>query len=294
MNLAGHSSQQGGQVARVLPKVGSGGTIFSGPISAFSAASVSTEVARLSPSSSIEWENPSPVAIRKNTPNRRESFRFWSPEGMRQPACASLSTRRRSVRRPRPEFLGVAYGPDVLDPGACDLEGEHRHGDAVLLSDQAGLAVDGPFEERSVAGCPAGDFDPGARDLLAAFDGAQECSGEAAAVGWGDGGAGRAAGHPFRVFGQRLGDPFADVGLSPGPGRAEQVEADAAGDRGKPGAGGCDGVLLLRGHGVPAGVGLLDSVLSFGQGAQQPVGEANQVTPLAHERVQARTGSAPA
>src|SRR5260370_25833612 len=183
MNLAGHSSQQGGQVARVLPKVGSGGTIFSGPISAFSAASVSTEVARLSPSSSIEWENPSPVAIRKNTPNRRESFRFWSPEGMRQPACASLSTRRRSVRRPRPEFLGVAYGPDVLDPVACDLDGAHRHGDAVLLSDQAGLAVDGPFEERPVAGCPAGDFDPGARDLLAAFDGAQECSGEAAAVG---------------------------------------------------------------------------------------------------------------
>ena len=91
--------------------------------------------------------------------------------------------RRVSACRPGPEFLGVAYDPDVLDPVACDVEREHRHGDAVLLSHQAGLAVDGAFQERHVAGRPVGDFDPGARDLLAAFDGAQEGSGEAAAVG---------------------------------------------------------------------------------------------------------------
>ena len=39
------------------------------------------------------------------------------------------------------------------------------------------------------------------------------------------------------------------------------------------------------GHGVPAGVGLLDGVLGLGQRAQQPVGEIDQLTPLAHDRV---------
>src|SRR5260370_29577413 len=91
--------------------------------------------------------------------------------------------RRASARRPGTELLGVAYYPDVLDPIAGDVEREHRHGDAVLLSHQAGLAVDRALQERHVAGRPAGDFDPGARDLLAAFDGAQEGNGEAAAVG---------------------------------------------------------------------------------------------------------------
>ena len=46
------------------------------------------------------------------------------------------------------------------------------------------------------------------------------------------------------------------------------------------------------GHGVPAGVGLLDGVLGLGQGAEQPVGEIDQLTPLAHDRVQARIGLA--
>jgi hypothetical protein len=93
-------------------------------------------------------------------------------------------------------------------------------------------------------------------------------------------------------FGQRLGDPFADVALPPGPCRAEQVQADAAGDLGQPGAGGWDGLLLLLGHGVPAGVGLLDGILGLGQGAQQPVGEVEQLPPLADERAQARVGPA--
>src|SRR5258707_15213289 len=91
--------------------------------------------------------------------------------------------RRASARRPATEFLGITYGPDVLDPVASDVEREPRHGDAVLLSDQTGLTVDRTLQERHVAWRPVGDFDPGARDLLAAFDGAQEGSGEAAAVG---------------------------------------------------------------------------------------------------------------
>ena len=111
-------------------------------------------------------------------------------------------------------------------------------------------------------------------------------------VGRVDGGAARPPGDPLRGFGQRLGDPFAHVGLPPGPGRAEQVEADAAGDRRQPGAGGFDGFLLLPGHGVPAGVGLLHGVLGLGQGAEQPVGEIDQLTPLAHDRAQARIGPA--
>jgi hypothetical protein len=69
-----------------------------------------------------------------------------------------------------------------FDPVACDLEREHRHGDAVLLSHQTWLAVDRAFQERHVAGRPVGDFDPGACDLLAAFDGVQEGDGEAATV----------------------------------------------------------------------------------------------------------------
>jgi hypothetical protein len=98
---------------------------------------------------------------------------------------------------------------------------------------------------------------------------------------------------PLRRLGQRLGDPFAHVALPPGPCRAEQVQADAAGNRGQPGAGGVDGVLPLPGHGVPAGVGLLDGILGLGQGAQQPVGEIEQLPPLADDRAQARVGPAP-
>src|SRR6266571_8371408 len=90
---------------------------------------------------------------------------------------------RASARGPRTELLGVAYYPDVLDPVAGDVEREHRHGDAVFLSHEAGLAVDRALVERRVARRPVGEFDPGARDLLAAFDGAQEGQGEATAVG---------------------------------------------------------------------------------------------------------------
>src|SRR5215831_11585144 len=90
---------------------------------------------------------------------------------------------RASAHRPGTEFLGVAYYPDVLDPVARDVEREHRHGEAILLSHDTGLAVDRTLQERHVAGRPVGELDPGARDLLAAFDGAQEGGGEAATVG---------------------------------------------------------------------------------------------------------------
>jgi len=33
----------------------------------------------------------------------------------------------------------------VLDLVACDVECQHRHGDAVQLGNQAGLTVDGAF-----------------------------------------------------------------------------------------------------------------------------------------------------
>ena len=75
-----------------------------------------------------------------------------------------MAGRRVSAGRPGPELVGVADGPDVGDPVACDLEREHRNGDAVLLGDQAGLAVDRVLPERQ-ARCPAGNFDAGARDL---------------------------------------------------------------------------------------------------------------------------------
>src|ERR671910_20248 len=93
---------------------------------------------------------------------------------------------------------------------------------------------------------------------------------------------------PLRTIGQRLRDPLAHVALPPGPCRAEQVEADATGDLRQPAAGGFDGLLLLLGHGVPAGVRLLYDVLSIGQGAEESVREIDQLTPLAHDRAQAR------
>src|ERR1700691_373800 len=104
--------------------------------------------------------------------------------------------------------------------------------------------------------------------------------------------ASRPAAGPLRWLGQRLGDPFADVALSAGARRAEQVQADAAGDRRQPGARGVDGVLPGPGHGVPAGVGLLRRVLGLGGRAQQPVGDIDQPRPLAHDRARFRLGPA--
>src|SRR5215472_8572291 len=90
--------------------------------------------------------------------------------------------------RPRPELVGVEYGPDVLDPAARQVECVHRHGDAVPLSHQAGLAVDAAFQDRQ-AGCPGGDVDEEARDLPGAFDRAEHRADQPAAV-TGRGGAG--------------------------------------------------------------------------------------------------------
>jgi len=70
----------------------------------------------------------------------------------------------------------------VLDPVACDVEREHRHGDAILLSDQTGLSVDRTLQNRKVR-CPAGDIEDGARDLLTALDWAELGADDAAAVG---------------------------------------------------------------------------------------------------------------
>jgi len=47
----------------------------------------------------------------------------------------------------------------VLDPVACDVERVHRHGDAVALGDQAGLAVDRALQDRQ-AGARLADGKP--------------------------------------------------------------------------------------------------------------------------------------
>jgi len=70
----------------------------------------------------------------------------------------------------------------VLDPVACDVECHHHHGDAIFLRHQTGLAVDRTLQDRRV-GCPAGDIDEQARDLLAVLDRAELGADEAAAVG---------------------------------------------------------------------------------------------------------------
>jgi hypothetical protein len=102
-------------------------------------------------------------------------------------------------------------------------------------------------------------------------------------VGWvGHGAAGLCA-DPLTAFGQRLRDPWAHVAFPPGACRAEHVQADPAGDSGQPGGGRFDGLLPLRGHGVPPGVGLLHGIFGLGQGTEEPVGEIDQVSPLAHD-----------
>ena len=85
-------------------------------------------------------------------------------------------------RRPAPELVGVAYGPDVPDPVACDVDRHHGDGDALLLSHQTGLTVDRALHERQV-GHSAGHVEGVARDLLAAFGRAEHSGDQAAAVG---------------------------------------------------------------------------------------------------------------
>ena len=69
----------------------------------------------------------------------------------------------------------------MLDPVVCDVERDHRHGDAIKLGHQTRLTVDGSLQHRQV-GRPAGELDEGARDLFAAFDRAEFGAGEAAGV----------------------------------------------------------------------------------------------------------------
>jgi hypothetical protein len=78
-----------------------------------------------------------------------------------------------SAGGPGPELAGVEYCPDAGDLAACGLERVHRYGDVVVPGDQAGLAVDGAFQEPDIAGRCAGEIGQEAGDLLAAFDGAQ-------------------------------------------------------------------------------------------------------------------------
>jgi hypothetical protein len=77
----------------------------------------------------------------------------------------------------------------VLDPVSCDLERVHRHGDAVALGDQPGLAVDRALAERHARGRAVEQGGDVACDLLAAFDRVRRGADQAAAVA-GHGGAG--------------------------------------------------------------------------------------------------------
>src|SRR5215218_5271355 len=107
---------------------------------------------------------------------RRRVF-TTSPACYRQPRAV----RGVSQRRPLTEFLGVSHYPDIRDAPFCDREREHRVGDAVLLSDKAGLAIDRAFQDRH-GGPPAGEVDAGARNLLGAFNWFEPGAGKAATV----------------------------------------------------------------------------------------------------------------
>ena len=92
-----------------------------------------------------------------------------------------------------------------------------------LLSHQPGLAVDRALQDRHVAGCPAGDIDDVACDLLAAFDRAQRGADQAAAVG------------DHRGAGVQQADEGADVPRFPGL-------LEVPDDGGLPGRGGRGGL----------------------------------------------------
>ena len=79
-----------------------------------------------------------------------------------------------------------------------------------------------------------------------------------------------------------LGKPGPDVGLAAHAGRTQDVEADAAGDRGQPAA-------QIRDLG-PVGarvaqVGLLHRILGFGAAAEHAIGDRHEVVPVYGERV---------
>src|SRR6266536_4534895 len=96
---------------------------------------------------------------------------------------SGLAPAWRNSARPGPELFGVRSCRGVLlDPVASDIERQHHRGDALLLSHQAGLAVDRTLQDRQV-GYLSDDTDQGARDLLGTFDRAEPRAGEAAAVG---------------------------------------------------------------------------------------------------------------
>jgi hypothetical protein len=86
---------------------------------------------------------------------------------------------RMSARGPGAELVGVAYGPDVGDLVTGDLEGEHRDGDAIVLGDQAWLAVDRAFEDGH-SWCAGGEVSQVAGDLLATVNRVQRGAGQAA------------------------------------------------------------------------------------------------------------------
>ena len=93
------------------------------------------------------------------------------------------------------------------------------------------------------------------------------------------------------VLEQRLGEPFADVLLTPCPGAPKLVDADSRdhGDQVRLGGGDRFG-LLPRGLAAPAQIGLLDHVLGAPDLAEHPVGDPEE---LRAEGLEALVGHCP-
>src|ERR1700684_4738352 len=95
-----------------------------------------------------------------------------------------LGARRAAVWAPQlPGGPPASRAHTVGDPVFGDPEREHRHGDAVLLSDQARLTANRALQERHAVGCPLHQIGKVPRDLLGAFDRVERRADETAAVG---------------------------------------------------------------------------------------------------------------
>jgi hypothetical protein len=145
----------------------------------------------------------------------------------------------------------------VADVIVCDVKGEDGDGGTVPLGDQAGLAVDGAFEDGQV-GCVDGEIGQVAGDLLGALDGVQRGGGPPAAVG-GNGGTG-----------VEQGDEGGDIAGLPG-GFEVADDGGLAGGGGRTGVGGADAAAAGGGQLAAGGRGAADDAGDLGEGIAEDV-----------------------
>ena len=194
-------------------------------------------------------------------------------------AQASLNSRTISAR-------SAGAGPDACDAATC-----RRALDASLPACLRGATDDLCDLDEGVAEDVVEDErDPLGRGHRLEHDQERHADRlvEGDAVSRVDRGAVPPAVDPVPAAGHGLRHPLADVALPPDPRRPEHVEADPARDLGQPGARCLDGLALLRWHGEPADVGLLDDVLGVGHRAEHPIGDSDQPAALTHDHLQAR------